>query len=254
MAIANQKGGVGKTTTAINLAMALRTLGRKILLIDLDPQGNASTGLGLKNRERTIYHVLSGKIGCREAVQVAHNFDIVPSAVELAAFEVESASLNVWQHTLSNKFAPMRPMYDYILIDCPPALGSLTINALSWANSVLIPMQCEFFAMEGLGHLIKTIRLVRGKLNSSLRIGGVLLTMYDKRSKLNAQVADDVRNNLGDAAYQTIIPRNVKLSEASSHGCPIMSYDARCSGAGAYMALAEEILSRDSEGSWSKKN
>ena len=249
IAVASQKGGVGKTTTASNLAMCLSSLGEKILLIDLDPQGNASTGLGINKNARinNIYRVITGHISCRESIQKLEKFgfDLVPSVVDLAAAEAEILSRPKWQNILQEKIFPIVTFYDYIIMDCPPSLGPLTVNALTCANSVLIPLQCEFFALEGLSHLIQTIKLIRRSLNNTLYIHGILLTMYDKRNNLSAQVAEDIRKTLGDSVYETVIPRNVKLSEAASHGKPVTKYDDKCSGSIAYIALAQEIKKRD---------
>lgn len=248
IAVASQKGGVGKTTTSCNLSMSLCSLEKKTLLIDFDPQGNASTGLGIKSSERSmnVYKMLIGHAVCDEVIKhTPHGFDLIASVVDLAAIDKDLSSNPRWQYVLKDAVRSVQDFYDYIIIDCPPSLGALTINALVYADSVLIPLQCEFFALEGLSHLIKTIKLIRSGLNERLYIHGVLLTMYDKRNNLSEQVAADINSNLGKTVYTTIIPRNVKLSESPSHGKPIMLYDSKCSGALAYLSLAQEILDRD---------
>lgn len=251
IAVANQKGGVGKTTTTINLATGLAATGRKVLIIDLDPQGNASTGLGIDRQEREVnsYDVLMGEHGLSEALQktLIPGLFIIPSIVDLSGAELELAAADRRAQKLRdafNAYADIDEM-DYILIDCPPSLGILTLNALVAAQSVLVPLQCEFFALEGLSQLLTTIDRVRSNFNPRLKIQGVVLTMFDKRNNLSEQVAEDVRSYLGDVVYQTVIPRNVRISEAPSHGKPAMLYDHRCAGSRAYIQLASEVLKRN---------
>jgi chromosome partitioning protein len=249
VAIANQKGGVGKTTTAINLGTALAACGKTILLIDIDPQGNASTGLGIQNsaRDVTTYDVLLGEAKLGEAVirtQIP-GFDLVPSVVDLSAAEVELVERPRREHRLKDALGGADRHYDYVLIDCPPSLGLLTVNALVAARSVLVPLQCEFFALEGLSLLLRTIDRVRRSFNPRLEVQGVLLTMFDRRNTLAQQVATDVRSFLGRRVYDTVIPRNVRVSEAPSHGLPVLLYDFRCAGAQAYVQLAGEVLRQE---------
>lgn len=252
LAVVNQKGGVGKTTTAVNLATALAATGKKVLVLDLDPQGNASTGLGVEVKDRKnkgIYEVISGAQEVRKVITTTEvpNLDIVAASVHLAAAEIELVAVMGREYVLKNALENIENSYDYILIDCPPSLGLLTINALVAANAVMIPLQCEFFALEGLSHLLKTVSLVKKKLNPNLFIHGIVLTMYDKRNRLTEQVEFDVRQHLGDDVYKTVIPRNVKISEAPSHGKPAILYDYKCSGSMAYLHLAREILSREKQ-------
>lgn len=248
IAVANQKGGVGKTTTAVNLATGLAAVGQRVLLIDLDPQGNASTGLGVDraNRQKTVYEVLLGECALADAAlgTLVPGLFLVPSTVDLSGAEIELVELEGRMHRLQRAIAELQRGYDVILIDCPPSLGILTINALVAAHSVLVPLQCEFFALEGLSQLLKTVERVRGNLNDQLNILGVVLTMFDKRNKLSQQVADDVRDCLGKVVFQTVIPRNVRLSEAPSHGKPALLYDHTSTGSQAYMRLASEVLKR----------
>lgn len=251
-AIANQKGGVGKTTTAINLATALAANNQKVMIVDLDPQGNASTGLGVDDdaRDQSTYEVLLGAVTATESLAETEipGLSILPARVDLAAAEVELADMPERNHRLKNALndllADDADKFDYILIDCPPALGLLTINAMVAASEVLIPLQCEFFALEGMSQLFKTIEAVSEALNPDLSIEGVVLTMYDRRNNLSDQVAEDVRNVLGDKVYETVIPRNVRVSEAPSHGQPALIYDHKCAGSQAYIALAAEMLRR----------
>jgi chromosome partitioning protein len=251
IAIVNQKGGVGKTTTAVNLATAMAAIDHKVLLIDLDPQGNASTGMGFNKaaRDLTIYDLLVEKTPAKEVIKSSNinNIDVILSTVDLSGAEVELVDEANREFVLKSRLAPIIDRYDYIFIDCPPSLSLLTVNALVMAKSVLIPMQCEFFALEGLSHLLKTINLVQSKLNPKLIIEGVLLTMYDRRYNLTTQVEDDVRGYLGDVVFNTIIPRNVRVSEAPSHGKPAIIYDVRCAGSLAYIELVREILRKEEE-------
>ncbi len=251
LAIANQKGGVGKTTTAINLATALAATGKRVLLLDVDPQGNASTGLGSEreDREITSYDVLLGAAPLADAIHPTEvpGLELVPATVDLSGAELELADLPQRNFRLAQAIVSggARGDYDYILIDCPPSLSLLTINALAAADAVLVPLQCEFFALEGLSQLLKTIEQVRESLNNTLDLEGVVLTMFDKRNNLSQQVADDIRGYLGDRVYATVIPRNVRISEAPSFGRPALLYDHRCVGSQAYIALAREVLQRE---------
>ena len=247
--IVNQKGGVGKTTTAINIATAMAAIGKKILLIDLDPQGNASTGLGIDNNDRhnTIYEVIIGQVKAQEAIMKTKipNLKIITSTVDLSASEVELVNIENREFLLKNALEEIVAEYEVIIIDCPPSLGLLTVNALCASNSILIPMQCEFFSLEGLSHLLNTVGLIKDNLNQDLAISGIILTMHDKRNKLTEQVEEDVRNFLGDKVYENHIPRNVRLSEAPSYGLPGVVYDSKCTGSVAYLKLAREIIKKE---------
>jgi chromosome partitioning protein len=248
IAIANQKGGVGKTTTAINIATAIAAIGEKTLIIDLDPQGNVSTGFGLdvKDRKLTSYDLIIDLAKTTEAIKktIIPNLDLIPANINLAAAEIELNHFIRKETVLRSKLKELDAEYKYIIIDCPPSLGLLTINALSAADLLIIPLQCEFFALEGLLHLMNTVSLIHQNINSILKIEGIALTMMDRRNRLAVQVENDVRSNFGDLVYNTTIPRNVKLSEAPSHGKPALIYDKKCLGSIAYMQLAQEILTK----------
>ena len=248
IAVTNQKGGVGKTTTAVNLSACVAAMDKRVLLVDIDPQGNATSGLGKTDAvEKTVYDVLIGEATAQEAT-VDTGFgplSLIPTAIELAGAEIELVAVEDREKLLKQALEPIREQYDYIFIDCPPSLSLLTLNALTAADSVLIPIQCEYYALEGVGQLVNTIKLMRKRLNPELAVEGILLTMYDGRTNLCAQVVQEVRNHFRDEAFATMIPRNVRLSEAPSYGLPIHLYDARCSGAKAYQELAQELLERN---------
>lgn len=245
ISVANQKGGVGKTTTTVNLSTILAKKGKKVLLIDTDPQGNATSGLGVtKELENSVYDILVGEIGFDETIQetAIKNLKICPSNISLAGAEVELVSMMSREQRLKTKLDVIKDQYDYILIDCPPSLGLITLNAFTASDSVLIPVQCEYFALEGLGQLLNTVNLVKKHLNKNLEIEGALLTMYDARTNLSNQVVKEVKKYFENKVYKTVIPRNVRLSEAPSYGMPISIYDARSKGAKAYDKLTKEFL------------
>lgn len=249
IAIANQKGGVGKTTTAINLSACLAEVGKKVLVIDLDPQGNTTSGLGLDKDEleNTVYQLILNETTLRDSmykVEGIENLKIIPSDVNLAGAEIELIGLEEKEYILKNEVDYIREDYDYIIIDCPPSLNMLTVNAMTTADSVLVPIQCEYYALEGISQLIHTIDLVQERLNDKLKIDGVVFTMYDSRTNLSSDVVDTVKNNLDAYVYQTIIPRNVRLAEAPSHGLPINLYDGKSAGAESYRNLAKEVIAR----------
>ncbi|MDZ4425326.1 sporulation initiation inhibitor protein Soj [Bacillus cereus] len=246
IAIANQKGGVGKTTTSVNLGAGLAQVGKKVLLVDIDAQGNATTGVGIEKSEldQCIYNVLVEDADVQGVIQktATENLDVLPATIQLAGAEIELVPTISREVRLQRALQPVHDEYDYIIIDCPPSLGLLTINALTAADSVIIPVQCEYYALEGLSQLLNTVRLVQKHLNKNLAIQGVLLTMLDARTNLGIQVIDEVKKYFRDKVYRSIIPRNVRLSEAPSHGKPIMQYDAKSRGAEVYIDLAEEVI------------
>jgi chromosome partitioning protein len=255
LALANQKGGVGKTTTAINLGTALAAVGQRVLIVDLDPQGNASTGLGIERRRRTLstYHALTDQTGLERVVQetAVPNLFVAPSTMDLLGLELEIATQKDRAYKLRKAVAGMvaastpEARFNYILVDCPPSLNLLTVNALAAADAVLVPLQCEFFALEGLTQLLSSVEQVRQSVNPKLGIHGIVLTMFDPRNNLANQVVADVRQYMGSKVYETVIPRNVRVSEAPSHGKPVLLYDLKCAGSQAYLRLASEIIQRE---------
>lgn len=251
IAVANQKGGVGKTTTTINLATALAAVQKQALIIDLDPQGNASTGLGLDSQARAenIYHVLTGEAQVVDVIRRTEipGLDVIASGMDLSGAEIELIDLERREYRLRDALRGAVLDYDYVLIDCPPALGLLTVNGLVAADAVLVPLQCEFFALEGISHLTRTIERIRANFNPRLSIQGIVLTMYDRRNNLSVMVENDVRAHFGDVVYDTVIPRNVRVSEAPSHGRPVLIYDINCAGSQAYLHLASEVIHREKQ-------
>ncbi|HGF7266050.1 TPA: ParA family protein [Enterococcus faecium] len=249
ISVANQKGGVGKTTTTVNLGACLASLGKKVLLVDMDAQGNATSGVGIRKPDVTkdIYDVLVNELPIDEATLITEheNLSIVPATLQLAGAEIELTSMMARESRLKGTLAEVSSQYDYILIDCPPSLGHLTINSFTASDSILIPVQCEYYALEGLSQLLNTVRLVQKHFNPELEIEGVLLTMYDARTNLGNEVVEEVRKYFREKVYETIIPRNIRLSEAPSHGKPIIDYDPRSRGAEVYQALAKEVVSRE---------
>lgn len=249
IAIANQKGGVGKTTTAINLSAALSENGKKVLVVDIDPQGNATSGFGVNKNEQenTVYELLLGECSIQEAIikDVFHNLSLIPSNVNLAAAEIEMLDISKKEYVLKKEIDWVKDDYDFIIIDCPPSLSMLTVNALTSADSVIVPIQCEYYALEGLSQLIFTINLVRDRLNENLTIDGIVFTMFDPRTNLSSQVVENVKENIEYHVYNTYIPRNIRLAEAPSYGQPICTYDPKSTGAEKYNELAQEIIKQN---------
>lgn len=251
IAFANQKGGVGKTTTCVNVSAYLSGMGKKVLIVDMDPQGNASSGLGVEksNQTKTLYNVFDGTCDIEETIQPTYltNLDIIPATVDLAGAELDLVQMESREKVLKTHLEKIKDSYDYILIDCPPSLGLITVNALTAVNSIIIPIQCEFYALEGLSQLMNTVKLVKKHLNTSLDVEGVVLTMKDNRSNLIQEVSDEIRRFFGKKVFETAIPRNIKLAEAPSHGESIITYDFNSKGSNAYFELAKEILDRNND-------
>ena len=251
IAVANQKGGFGKTTTAINLSSCLAAKGQKVLAIDMDPQGNMSSGLGIDkdNVDYTVYDLLIGEATIEQVLhkEAIENLDVIPANIDLSGAEIELLETENKEYILRDEVLKIRSNYDYVIIDCPPSLSMLTINSMTTADTVLVPIQCEYYALEGLSQLIKTIELVKERLNENLEMEGVVFTMYDARTNLSLQVVENVKDNLDQTIYKTIIPRNIRLAEAPSHGLPINLYDPRSTGAESYMLLADEVIHKGEE-------
>ena len=251
MTIANQKGGVGKTTTSINLSSCIAAKGKKVLVVDIDPQGNTTSGYGIEKNDldNTIYELMLGDCSIEDCIikDVIENISILPSNVNLAAAEIELIGVDKKEYILKNEIDWVKDRYDYIIIDCPPSLSLLTVNAMTTADSVLVPIQCEYYALEGLSQLIHTVNLVKERLTPNLEMEGVVFTMYDSRTNLSAQVVENVKSHLNQKVYRTVIPRNIRLAEAPSYGQPINIYDPKSAGAESYLALAEEVIDRKGE-------